>query len=74
MKKSIETWTATVRPDGTVVYQLPSHFSGYRKTFDEKRFEAYCDEHNYRREFKQQGVGLYEIYLYPIETRQTSLF
>lgn len=75
MKKPIETWTATVRPDGTVIYQKPNHYSnGSPKTFDEKRFEAYCDENRLRREFQKQGAGLYEIYLYKIETRQAALF
>lgn len=75
MKKPIETWTATVRTDGTTIYQKPNHFNnGSPKTYDEKRFEAYCDEYGYRREFVKQGGGLYDIHLYKIETRQAALF
>ncbi len=74
MKKPIETWTATARPDGTVIYQLPNVFNGTPKTFDEKRFESYCDEHGYQRRFVSTGAGMYNIELYPIETRQAALF
>ncbi|MBK9983840.1 MAG: hypothetical protein IPP15_15975 [Saprospiraceae bacterium] len=74
MKKPIETWTGTKRDDGTVIYQLPSNFNCHRKTFDEKRFEAYCDKYGYRREFVNKGAGIYDIHLYPIETRQAALF
>lgn len=41
MKKPIETWTGTVRPDGSVVYQRKSSFNGYGKTYDEHDFDTY---------------------------------
>lgn len=74
MKKPIEKWTGTVRPDGSVIYQRKSSFNGYGKTYDEHDFDTYCESKNLRREFEKLGGGLYEIYLYPIETRQIVLF
>ena len=78
MKKPIETWNATRTPQGDTIYQCerihPRTGLKYKCSWDEKRFEAYCDEHRYRREFVHKGAGIYDIHLYPIETRQAALF
>lgn len=74
MKKPTETWTATVRTDGVVVYQRESSFNSYGKTYDEHEFDTYCESKNLRREFEKLGSGFYKIRLYAIEARQIALF
>lgn len=64
--------------DGARLYQFkrwnPKTDEWFKSTLDEKRFEAYCDENDYQREFVVISDGTEYVRLFKTDHRQPMLF